>query len=107
MSQMYKRMLYYTVQRVIPEVNFSYYKDIYRHVENLCSSKLDGFIRQSDINRLPKSLCSTMQVMFTRFARPFDSDELSLCLDKEEENDSTCYNGAAGSAGLLIVNMYR
>ena len=38
-------ILYYIVLRVIPAKRFNYYKDVFRHLENLCSLKLDGFIR--------------------------------------------------------------
>ena len=81
MNPIRKGMLYYLAHRVISEKKFSYYKDIFRHVESLCSSKLDGFIRPGDIKRLPKSLRSTMHVIFMRFSRSIDTREVSVCLD--------------------------
>ena len=67
------------ILRVIPEKSFGYYKDIYRQIESMCSAKLDGFIRQSDIKRLPKSLRLTMLVLYKRFARTVDTEEVSFC----------------------------
>ena len=78
MNPIKRGVLYYVIQRVVPEKSFGYYKDIYRHIEGLCSARLDGFIRQSDIKRLPKTLRPTMQVLFSRFARTVDIEEVSL-----------------------------
>ena len=79
LDPIHRGVLYFIVHRVIPENKFSYYKDIFRHVECLCSTKLDGLLRQTDIRRLPTSLRSTMQVIFTRFSRMVDVDEVSFC----------------------------
>ena len=69
-------ILHYLMQRVLPEKAFNYYKDIYRHVEGLCSTRLDGYIRLSDVKRLPKSLRLTMLVIFAKFGRALGSNEL-------------------------------
>jgi len=60
-----KGVLYYVAHRVISEKSYSYYREVWRHVEGLCSQKLDGHIRKSDIERLPINLRSTMLVIFT------------------------------------------
>ena len=39
-----RSVLYYVVHRVIPEDKFSFFKDIFRHVEKICSTKHDGLI---------------------------------------------------------------
>ena len=44
-----KGMLSFIVQRVIPESSFAYYKDVFRHIEGLCSASLDGLLRLNDI----------------------------------------------------------
>ena len=69
-------LLHYLVQRVLPERALSYYKDIFRHIEALCSTRLDGYIRQSDVKRLPKCLRLIMLVIFSKFARALSAEEL-------------------------------
>ena len=67
-----KGVLYFLAHRVISEQSFSYYRDAWRHVEVLCSTKLDGYIRHGDIQRLPKNLRDTMHIIFANFARPIE-----------------------------------
>ena len=69
-----KGVLYFLAHRVISEQTFSYYRDVWRHVEVLCSTKLDGYVRHADIQRLPKNLRDTMHVIFANFARPISHD---------------------------------
>ena len=45
LNPIHKGVMYYLAHRVIPESKYTYYKDIYRHVENLCSTHLDGLLR--------------------------------------------------------------
>ena len=45
LNPLHKGVMYYLAHRVIPESKYTYYKDIYRHVENLCSTHLDGLLR--------------------------------------------------------------
>ena len=75
LNPIHKCMLYFLVHRVIPESKFTFYKDIYRNVENLCSNQLDGLLRQVEINQLPKSLRNTMQVIYNRFSHTGDAGE--------------------------------
>ena len=55
-------------------------------MESLCSSKLDGFIRKSDIKRLPWGLQATMRMIFVRFCRIVDTNEVSFCSDDQDKN---------------------
>ena len=75
LNPIHKCMLYFLVHRVIPESKFTFYKDIFRHVESLCSNQLDGLLRQVEINQLPKSLRGTMQVIYNRFSHTIDAEE--------------------------------
>ena len=61
-------MLGFIVLRVIPESHHTYYKDVFRHLEKLCSARLDGYLQQSDLDRLPMNLRSTIKSIFTRYA---------------------------------------
>ena len=60
---------------MIPESSYAYYKDVFRHIEKLCSIKFDGYLRLTDLERLPVKLRSTIQTMFARYAHDEQFEE--------------------------------
>ena len=71
-------MIYFLAHRVLEEDLFCEYKDVFRKVESLCSTRLDGLLYQSDILRLTGTVQHILQNVYDKFSRHIKPDTASM-----------------------------